>query len=141
MAVYQHSYSAVSDEASIELLPLPASIPQSTRQADEYDHTPQDPEEALDLTQTASDSEEEVEETALQTQNISDNPGWTSFYFHRSYLLGSALLYCLMIGALEILHYFSQRNQGLATVSQDQHYLWTYGPSLGMYRPPLRDGN
>lgn len=65
---------------------------------------------------------------ASQTSALPDNPGWTPFWFCRGFLLTNAVVFSLAIIALEVLYYLSKRNQGLATVSQNMHYLWTYGP-------------
>lgn len=74
----------------------------------------------------------EIEEAASEVQSTSNVHTWKPFYFRHIYLLGSALLYCLMIVILEVLYYLSERNHGLASVLQSRHYLWTYGPTLGM---------
>lgn len=60
-----------------------------------------------------------------------DQPKWRPFYLRSTFLLGLAAVFALMIAALEILDYVSERDQGLATVSQNLHYLWTYGPTFG----------
>jgi len=54
---------------------------------------------------------------------------WTPLILHKPVLLGLALLFLLMIVALEILYYFSNRNQGVSTGNPNDHYLWTYGPT------------
>ncbi|KAH8893091.1 hypothetical protein GQ53DRAFT_718706 [Thozetella sp. PMI_491] len=51
-------------------------------------------------------------------------------WLRRFFLPGMALVFAGMIAALEVLNYYSGRNQGLATELEDQHYLWTYGPTL-----------
>jgi hypothetical protein len=43
-----------------------------------------------------------------------------------------------MIASLEVLNYFSGRNFGIVTADSSLHYLWTYGPTLGM-SPQLHD--
>ena len=41
------------------------------------------------------------------------------------------LVLAAMIAGLEVLKHFSDAQQGLAFVTQDQHFLWTYGPTFG----------
>ncbi len=41
------------------------------------------------------------------------------------------LLFLMAIAALETLNYESGQHQGIATVSEARHYLWTYGPTFG----------
>lgn len=60
-----------------------------------------------------------------------NQPRWTPFYLRAPFLFGQAFVFALMIAALEALYYVSERNQGLTTTSQNLHYLWTYGPTLG----------
>lgn len=49
----------------------------------------------------------------------------------RRHLLCLMVVLVFMIIALEVTQYFSIRNQGLATTTQQIHYLWTYGPTAG----------
>lgn len=53
------------------------------------------------------------------------------FYLRPSFLLGNAILCILMITALEVMNLYSQRNNGLSTVSESHYYLWKYGPTSG----------
>jgi hypothetical protein len=55
-----------------------------------------------------------------------------SFYLTKTFLLGIAAIFVLMIAAAEALNYFSARDLGIAQVAEQQHYLWTYGPTLCM---------
>lgn len=52
-------------------------------------------------------------------------------YYRYFYLPAYATLFLALIATLEILHYVSNRQHGLADASRDYHYLWTYAPSLG----------
>ncbi|KUJ19489.1 uncharacterized protein LY89DRAFT_773942 [Mollisia scopiformis] len=56
-------------------------------------------------------------------------PLWLPIYLHRYYLFCLAVIFMIMIVALEILHYLSTHNHGLATTTGNEHYLWTYGPT------------
>ncbi|EOD51312.1 hypothetical protein UCRNP2_1955 [Neofusicoccum parvum UCRNP2] len=56
-------------------------------------------------------------------------PRWTPFHLRRPVLLAAAAVFVLMVVALEVLHHVSERDDGLATVSENMHYLWTYGPT------------
>ncbi|CAD0085539.1 unnamed protein product [Aureobasidium mustum] len=47
----------------------------------------------------------------------------------RLHLLCLVVVLVLMIIALEVTQYISNKNQGLATTTQRIHYLWTYGPT------------
>lgn len=58
-------------------------------------------------------------------------PRWTPFHLRRPVLLAAAAVFVLMVVALEVLRYVSERDDGLATVSENMHYLWTYGPTAG----------
>lgn len=59
------------------------------------------------------------------------HPMWTDFCFSPLCLIFLSVLLALIITALEISYYISQQNQGLLTASEDMHYVWTYGPTLG----------
>ncbi|KAI0970526.1 hypothetical protein F4678DRAFT_462227 [Xylaria arbuscula] len=56
-------------------------------------------------------------------------PRWRPFYLRRSVLFGFILVFILIIVTIEVLLSLSNRNQGLATSTSAQHYLWTYGPT------------
>ncbi|KAK4043098.1 hypothetical protein C8A01DRAFT_32737 [Parachaetomium inaequale] len=54
-----------------------------------------------------------------------------SLYLRRYFLAGMALLCALLVAALEILNYFSNREQGFASAPGGMHYyLWRYGPAF-----------
>ncbi|KAI0517417.1 hypothetical protein F5B22DRAFT_124526 [Xylaria bambusicola] len=54
---------------------------------------------------------------------------WRPIYLRRSVLFGFILVFILIIVTIEVLLSISNRNQGLATSTSAQHYLWTYGPT------------
>jgi len=56
-----------------------------------------------------------------------------SFYLRRCFLLEMAVLSVVLIAALEILNFLSNRDQGFITAKARMHYLWTYGPTLGEF--------
>lgn len=59
------------------------------------------------------------------------HPTWTDPYFRPLSLTSLATFLILMVAILEVLHHISQHNQGLVTVSENMHYVWTYGPTFG----------
>lgn len=70
-------------------------------------------------------------EVLTDEPSTSGEPTWMPFYLRRVFLLGFAVVFVLMIVALEVLYFFSVRDGGLATVEERLHYLWTYGPTFG----------
>jgi hypothetical protein len=59
-----------------------------------------------------------------------------SFYLRRYFLAGMALLCALLVAVLEILNYFSNREQGFVSAPGGVHYyLWRYGPAFGECEP------
>lgn len=72
-----------------------------------------------------------VDEPSVEdsTENFTSRSTMQSFRF---FLLGYAALFLLIVVALEIMRFASKRHHGLAVASQDNHYLWTYGPTLCM---------
>lgn len=62
----------------------------------------------------------------------------TTRVLQRAVLLAFAGLCVLIFCAVEILNFFSQRYNGLATADQKLHYLWTFGPTFGMTHKHLR---
>lgn len=71
---------------------------------------------------------------ALDQSAEHTHPAWTDFYFRPLFLISLSVFLVLMIAALEVGHYISQHNQGLVTASEDMHYVWTYGPTLGNFQ-------
>lgn len=57
-----------------------------------------------------------------------------SVYLSRHFLIAQAVLFALMLAALEIVNHISVQNHGLATSNEGKHYLWRYGPSLSTDR-------
>lgn len=55
----------------------------------------------------------------------------------RLHLICLVVVSVLMIIALEVTQYISNKNQGLATTTQRIHYLWTYGPTAGNFHAPI----
>ncbi|KAF6820834.1 hypothetical protein CMUS01_11497 [Colletotrichum musicola] len=53
-----------------------------------------------------------------------------SLYFSRTFLVGMATISVFMVLCLEILNLFSVRNRGIVAVEEENHYLWTYGPTF-----------
>jgi hypothetical protein len=53
---------------------------------------------------------------------------WT---LRRTSLLGLIAFLAALIATLEVLHYLSNNNQGLATAKEDETYLWKYLPTAG----------
>jgi hypothetical protein len=54
---------------------------------------------------------------------------WT---LHRAHLTGLLIFLLGLIVGLQIVYRHSEKNQGLATATENAHYLWTYGPTAGM---------
>lgn len=59
------------------------------------------------------------------------DPGshWRPAYLRRRVLAAFSAVFLLMIVALELLSVISNRNYGIATGFNKDHYLWTYGPT------------
>jgi hypothetical protein len=63
---------------------------------------------------------------------------WT---LRRTSLLGLIAFLIALIVALEVLHFFSNKNQGLVTADQDASYLWKYLPTASKYNLARRNHN
>jgi len=63
--------------------------------------------------------------TSSNIQHYPLQPNWLSV----STLCGFVAFYGAPIAALEVLYYFSRRNNGLVKVTNERHMLWTYGPT------------
>lgn len=64
--------------------------------------------------------------------------GWKQrlpFHLGPLFLVPLIILFALMIGALEVLRFFSDRDRGIVVATEDRHYLWTYGPTLSKHFP------
>ncbi|EXJ62269.1 hypothetical protein A1O7_02702 [Cladophialophora yegresii CBS 114405] len=57
------------------------------------------------------------------------NTHWDPFFLRSWVLIAFAVFFSAVIAALQVVYSFSQRNHGIATSSDDHHYLWTYGPT------------
>ncbi|TPX12840.1 uncharacterized protein E0L32_006720 [Thyridium curvatum] len=65
--------------------------------------------------------------------NLGRRLGWKQrlpFHLGPLFLVPLIILFALMIGALEVLRFFSDRDRGIVVATEDRHYLWTYGPTL-----------
>jgi hypothetical protein len=77
----------------------------------------------------AAEGEEEGEDPRASPGKSRDSVPWT---LRRLSLLGLIAFLIALIAALEVLHYFSKKNQGLVTTDpadQDATYLWKYLPT------------
>lgn len=74
-----------------------------------------------------------IAENSGSQRDKSGQHGHVSQYFSRTFLVGMATIFVIMILALEILNMFSQRNQGIVAVDENNHYLWTYGPTFSSF--------
>ncbi|KAK7921658.1 hypothetical protein PG985_009680 [Apiospora marii] len=54
---------------------------------------------------------------------------WRPRYLTRRALLGFLLVFTLILVAVEVLLFTSNKDNGIATSTSDKHYLWTYGPT------------
>lgn len=68
--------------------------------------------------------QEDVEEMPLPVRGM-----WTPFCLRPSMLIAFMVFTMSLIAALEVVYQVANRNQGLASTSQKEHYLWTYGPT------------
>lgn len=102
----------------------------------EYEDGPCSQSDTVSLLDQEHPSPEATSQNSLRTPDDegilrSDTPKWAPFYVRPPFLLGQAIVFILVITALEVLYHVSEKNQGLATVPQNLHYLWTYGPTFG----------
>jgi Protein of unknown function (DUF3433) len=56
-------------------------------------------------------------------------PMWTPLALRWTSLTAFGLAFAVILATLEILFYFSQRNNGLGQADAKYYYLWTYGPT------------
>lgn len=54
---------------------------------------------------------------------------WRPFYLRRSVLISFALVFVVILVAIEVLVSVSSQHNGIASASSNQHYLWTFGPT------------
>ncbi|KIY02027.1 uncharacterized protein Z520_02165 [Fonsecaea multimorphosa CBS 102226] len=57
------------------------------------------------------------------------NTRWNPFFLRYWVLIAFALFFVAVIAALQVVYTVSQNNHGIATSSDSDHYLWTYGPT------------
>ncbi|KIW34608.1 uncharacterized protein PV07_01380 [Cladophialophora immunda] len=57
------------------------------------------------------------------------NTRWNPFFLRHWVLITFALFFAAVIAALQVVYTVSQNNHGIATSSDGDHYLWTYGPT------------
>ncbi|KIW90124.1 uncharacterized protein Z519_09555 [Cladophialophora bantiana CBS 173.52] len=57
------------------------------------------------------------------------NTRWDPLFLRRWILIAFALFSAAVIAALQVVYTVSQNNHGIATSSDSDHYLWTYGPT------------
>lgn len=57
------------------------------------------------------------------------NTHWDPFFLRTWVLVLFAVFFAAVIAALQAVYSVSQRDHGIATSSDDDHYLWTYGPT------------
>ncbi|KAH0847288.1 hypothetical protein AYO21_07323 [Fonsecaea monophora] len=57
------------------------------------------------------------------------NTHWNPFFLRPWILIAFALFFVAVIVALQVVYTVSQNNYGIATSSDENHYLWTYGPT------------
>jgi hypothetical protein len=57
------------------------------------------------------------------------NTHWDPFFLRSWVLIAFAVFFAAVIVALQVVYSFSQSHHGIATSSDEDHYLWTYGPT------------
>lgn len=78
------------------------------------------------LAPSTSPGEESKSSDALDLERISS---WTPYHLRKPTLLAFAALFAAAALALTLLLYFSNKNTGLSTTNDGDHYFWTYGPT------------
>lgn len=58
---------------------------------------------------------------------------WAPRILHWTSLTAFGLLFIVALSALEILQYFSRKHDGIAQADAKDYYLWTYGPTAGIF--------
>lgn len=146
-------------ECSLErnMLSTTPSISHASLTEDEADlgHQPPSPSERLILSDVHARDSEAPTHAVPQSVDNDDDAGYESMTntnrnlpeshnagHHRAYkpwslrrdvLLGLLVILLAMIIALELLYRVSKRNHGLATLSENERYIWRYGPTAGEY--------
>jgi len=64
---------------------------------------------------------------------IDPEKAWTPIWLGKPILGGFAISFLCMLATLQALYFVSEKNDGLATSRDENHYLWTYGPTAGKF--------
>jgi hypothetical protein len=83
---------------------------------------------------TTSFSDEPRKKHDLETvfeNNGPAAPDWLPLWLQCRTFIAFTTVFASIMAALVILYTYSERNEGLSTVSSTNHYLWTYGPTAG----------
>ena len=65
------------------------------------------------------------------TTNAPQHLMWTPSVLYRLPLTALVAFFVATLAALEVLHHFSSKNNGLQEADPKDYYLWTYGPTGG----------
>ncbi|KIW70606.1 hypothetical protein PV04_02862 [Phialophora macrospora] len=57
------------------------------------------------------------------------NTHWDPFFLRTWVLVAFAVFFAAVVAALQVVYSVSQTHHGIATSSDEDHYLWTYGPT------------
>ena len=74
--------------------------------------------------------ESNTAELDVDCNRSSKTNSYVPFSLQTWVLSAFALVFAATLGALEVMHQISSRNQGLSTTDPSKHYLWTYGPTM-----------
>ncbi|OAP65124.1 hypothetical protein AYL99_01096 [Fonsecaea erecta] len=74
------------------------------------------------LLESTNESKPEEREHRLNTK-------WDPLFLRHWILVTFALFFAAVIAALQVVYTVSQNNHGVATSDNNEHYLWTYGPT------------
>ncbi|KAK1828608.1 hypothetical protein QBC39DRAFT_149476 [Podospora conica] len=105
-----HRYQSVQHDSSHDLPPPPSPPSPSSSSANRY-----------------STAHVETPATSRATEPA-DLP-WRPFYLRRTVLAFCAVVFSLILVAVEALLAYSNKHQGIGNGNSNQHYLWTYGPT------------
>lgn len=131
------SSTAISRAQTISELPGSPAQPTPPSDSDSLSHTIE-PSVAVSSHGTSpSEKTSHVNDDELtdsQAEATSPSPLVSArlpFVLRRTVLLGFSFCLVLLFLALELLQYFSNKNQGLVTADESKHYAWTYAPTAG----------
>lgn len=62
-----------------------------------------------------------------------EQPGWSSTYLQKTILLCFAIAFLCLLLAVIALAILDAKQDGIANAKSSEHYLWTYGPTAGMF--------